>query len=344
VAANLPTPVHRLNTSVFQNSALQVFKDLDIDLYVKRDDMSGGPELGGNKIRKLEFLLADALSNEKTDCVVTIGGDQSNHCRATASAARLVGLEPHLILRTRTAVSVGSNKNKTNKHDEAGDEKLGLKGNILFDRLVGSQIYTVTPGEYGRFGQAALLEQLQYLLKTQSRNPYLIPVGGSNALGTWGYLEAVQELMSQLEESSLELDHVVFACGSGGTLTGIALGIHLYHQYYKRHHSPHCHAVGVCDSPDYFYERMAEIGEGMGMSHPAMQSALSDVRNWTTVHNGKGQGYAVSRPEEMEMIQQFARDTGIVLDPVYSGKAMYHFVTDTLRKEPEKYRGTKVLF
>lgn len=114
--ANLPTPLYRI-----------MYKDLP--LYIKRDDMTGGVELGGNKIRKLEFLLADALASDYT-AVVTIGGEQSNHCRATAAAARMVGLEPHLILRTKRAI-----------------DDFGYTGNILIDRMVGSTIYTCTPGE-----------------------------------------------------------------------------------------------------------------------------------------------------------------------------------------------------
>jgi 1-aminocyclopropane-1-carboxylate deaminase/D-cysteine desulfhydrase-like pyridoxal-dependent ACC family enzyme len=101
----------------------------DLSFYIKRDDMTGGVDLGGNKIRKLEFLLADALANDYNS-VVTIGGEQSNHCRATAAAARMVGLEPHLILRTTRDPS-----------------DLRYTGNILIDRMVGSKIYTCTPGE-----------------------------------------------------------------------------------------------------------------------------------------------------------------------------------------------------
>ena len=137
--ANLPTPIHVLDTSKFQDySLLRILHDVNVTLNIKRDDMAGGPELGGNKIRKLEFLLADALS-KGCDSVVTIGGEQSNHCRATACAARLVGLEPHLILRTNKAT-----------YEENGDEALGMKGNILYDRLAGSTIYTCAPGEVRR--------------------------------------------------------------------------------------------------------------------------------------------------------------------------------------------------
>jgi D-cysteine desulfhydrase len=208
--ANLPTPVYKLSpTNATPNSILQKLADLDISLWIKRDDMSGGVETGGNKIRKLEFLLADALANNYKS-VVTIGGEQSNHCRATAAAARMVGLEPHLILRTARADQI-----------QTGVDDVGYTGNILFDRMVGSTIYTCTTGEYGRVGSVQLVQRVcKHLENTQQKGaPYPIPVGGSNALGTWGYINAVDELLTQWKslESQPSLDHVVFASGSGGT-------------------------------------------------------------------------------------------------------------------------------
>ena len=208
--ANLPTPVYKLSpTNATPNSLLQKLADLDISLWIKRDDYTGGVETGGNKIRKLEFLLADALANNYKS-VLTIGGEQSNHCRATAAAARMVGLEPHLILRTARADDI-----------QTGAADVGYTGNILFDRMVGSTIYTCTPGEYGRVGSVQLVNRVcAHLENTHEKGaPYPIPVGGSNALGTWGYINAVDELVTQWEsfESQPSLDHVVFACGSGGT-------------------------------------------------------------------------------------------------------------------------------
>jgi len=138
--ANLPTPLHRVlpvQRSLSSNgtSVLKKIADNDISLFIKRDDMSGGVELGGNKIRKLEFLLADALK-QGCDSVVTIGGEQSNHCRATASAARMVGMEPHLILRTNRADALWE-----------GMEDFGVTGNIMINRIVGSKSSTVVHRE-----------------------------------------------------------------------------------------------------------------------------------------------------------------------------------------------------
>ena len=191
---NLPTPLYRMNPFTGSHG---------INFFVKRDDMTGGPELGGNKIRKLEFLLADALANNY-DSVVTIGGEQSNHCRATAAAARMVNLEPHLILRTKRATDL------TN---------FGYTGNILVDRMVGSTLYTCTPGEYGRVGSNELVRRLCAYIESEgdenNNRPYPIPVGGSNGLGSWGYINGVYELLQQWESSNVgSLHHVVFACGS----------------------------------------------------------------------------------------------------------------------------------
>jgi D-cysteine desulfhydrase len=250
--ANLPTPLYRMTG---RSNIFQKLDDLGISFFIKRDDATHGVELGGNKIRKLEFLLADALASN-CDSVVTIGGEQSNHCRATAAAARMVGLDPHIILRARSA-----------------DSDLGLVGNLLVDRMVGSSIYTCTPGEYGRIGSEELVARLCAHLKTAGKRPYPIPVGGSNAIGSWGYIHAVDELVSQwkiLEKHAGRLDHIVFACGSGGTATGIALGIALAHGAATgaSPHIPHVHAIGVCDSPDYFYSYIAKIADDMGLRLP----------------------------------------------------------------------------
>jgi len=249
----------------------------------------------------------------------------------------MVGLEPHLILRTKRA----------DKVREDPDE-IGVTGNILFDRMVGSTIYTCTPGEYGRMGSNEMVSRLcQHLSKSQENDgcrPYPIPVGGSNGIGTWGYINGVEELLDQWNSITSEpsLDHVVFACGSGGTAAGIGLGLALAHPKPK---GPAIHAIGVCDSPDYFYGHISQIAQEMGFVGKDGVSTENFVRNAMQVHQGKGLGYAASTPEELEFITSFAVETGIVLDPVYSGKALYQFVQQILETdEGEKFRGKNVLF
>ena len=249
---NLPTPLHSLGLT-----NLCDVNGISFNMFVKRDDMSGGVEMGGNKIRKLNFLLADALAGGY-DSVVTIGGEQSNHCRATAAAARMVGLDPHLILRTR-------------KSYVDDNEMLGTTGNLLYDRFVGATIYTCTPGEYGRVGSNALLKKVCGDLQRMGKVPYLINVGGSNGIGTWGYIDAIDELVSQItsysqnvgedstNESLINIDHIVFACGSGGTAAGISCGVALAFSNERNLHLPQVHAIGVCDSPEYFYNEILNI-------------------------------------------------------------------------------------
>lgn len=356
--ANLPTPIHLIGTNTRtqqqqsnnnnnHNSIISRLKELNIKLYIKRDDATGGVELGGNKLRKLEFLLADALARG-CDSVVTIGGEQSNHCRATAAASRMVDLSPNLILRTRRA----------DKIHEKTDE-LGFEGNILFDRMLGSTIYTCTPGEYGRIGSNKLVQHVcDYIAKNDGGKPYAIPVGGSNGVGSWGYINAVDELMNQMESmkqddntssSDFTLDHVVFATGSGGTAAGISLGISMAYGSLGQNHPvatdqpcPKLHAVGVCDDPEYFYETMALIADEMGASLDTTTEQF--IREAVTVHHGKGRGYALSTEEELDFILQFSIETGIALDPVYSGKALYHFVKHVIENDAESYRNKNILF
>ncbi|KAL3822260.1 hypothetical protein ACHAXA_005893 [Cyclostephanos tholiformis] len=328
---------------------LSRLRELNVRLYVKRDDATGGVEIGGNKIRKLEFLIADAKANGH-DSVVTVGGEQSNHCRATAAACRMVGLSPYLILRTARADGI---------RDERDD--IGWTGNILFDRIVGSTIYTCTPGEYTRLGSTNLVAGVCDDIKRRGKqfNPYPIPVGGSNAIGTWGYIDAVDELMRQIEDarcddpsSEIAPDHVVFATGSGGTATGIAVGLSLAYGSLGVGHPatigksapPRVHAVGVCDNPDYFYRTMSSIANDMGIKLPDDRTTEEFMREIVTVHNGKGRGYAFSSDEELDFIVRFAIETGIALDPVYTGKALYHFFTNVLEGDPEAYRGKTILF
>jgi D-cysteine desulfhydrase len=192
-------------------------------------------------------------------------------------------------------------------------------------------------------------------IPNKSSNPYPIPVGGSNALGTWGYIEGVNELIQQqLVSAGRGIDSIVVATGSGGTLAGIVLGLMLYyHQYSEQqqigilHHRPVVHAVGVCDDPNYFYKKLDQISEEMGYYSTATDASTTlrnEIEDWVKIHQGKGRGYAQSTPEELEFIQQFAQCTGIALDPVYTGKALYHFVHEVVKKKPETYRNSRVLF
>ncbi|KAG2486910.1 hypothetical protein HYH03_014409 [Edaphochlamys debaryana] len=304
----LPTPIHEWRLPGLPEGCR---------VLIKRDDLSGC-QMSGNKVRKLEFLMDGAVAGGH-DCVLTIGGVQSNHARATAVAAKYLGLDCHLILRTSRQLV---------------DSDPGLIGNLLVERMAGATVHMVTKEEYAQYGSEALLERLRAELEAQGRKPYVIPVGGSNALGTWGYLQAVDEIVRQaadLEPKYGKITDVAMACGSGGTTAGLALGCHL---------SPlraRVHAYGVCDTPDYFYGYVDHLLAGLGWRRP------DGSRGLMRAVQARGAGYAMSTEEELETARAVSDATGVVLDPVYSGKAV-HGLLKEMRADPGAWRGRTVLF
>ena len=244
-----PTPIHQ-----FKIPALEEY---GLDIWIKRDDLTSF-DLSGNKVRKLEFILADVLEGDY-DSVITIGGLQSNHARATAVAARQLGLNPHLILRTPKTV-----------------EEIDLTGNLLWNRLVDSTIHLVTPGTYGQIGSDNLVAQLHEKLLSEGKKPYSIPMGGSNTLGAFGYMETIKEIIDQ----GIIYDHIVFASGSGGTVAGMAIGAKLSGLTSK------IHSIGVCDNPKYFYDHLREISIDLGLDF----SKLGQPEDWVSMYDGQGLG------------------------------------------------------
>eukprot|EP01039_Chlorochromonas_danica_P001186 gene1186-1296_t len=308
-----PTPIQHLG-------GMAEFAERELDLWMKRDDLSSF-DLSGNKVRKLEFLLADAVE-KKHDSVITIGGIQSNHCRATAVAARQLGLDPYLILRTPKPLRE--------------DEEIGLVGNLLFDRMVDSNIFTVSASNYHRIGSLSLCHSLENRLREEGRNPYVIPVGGSNVLGALGYTECVREIAALASSATpLAFDHIVFACGSGGTFAGMALGVLLSGL------PAHVHAVAVCDTPQAFLEHLKEVAEAWDVD----LSQRGDLESWCHVYDGQGIGYARSSDQELTYLADVAKRTGVLLDPVYSGKAFFHLVHKLLAQDTSLFKkGDRVLF
>lgn len=310
---HLPTPL--------MPWACPALKELGVQWTMKRDDLSG-LELSGNKVRKLELLMAEALAGS-FDCVVTVGGLQSNHCRATAAAARLVDLEPHLVL------VVG---------DAAVNQDPGLKGNLLVDRLLGAKIHLCAASDYRKCGgdltaMDKLSETLAAQLRAEGRRPFVVPVGGSTAMSAWAYIQAVDELCAQAtpngDPSDLPFDHIVFAAGTGGTATGIALGCHLAGVKSK------LHGVNIQHTPELYYETIKkEVGVLSGEEHA--------VEQWLCIHNGAGAGYGRTTPEQLSFIKDVAT-SGVLLDPVYTGKALHTFCDHALA-HPSEFRGARILF
>ncbi|XWS60797.1 hypothetical protein CRYUN_Cryun07bG0068200 [Craigia yunnanensis] len=302
---HLPTPIHKWNLpNLPQNT----------EVWLKRDDLSG-MQLSGNKVRKLEFLMAEAVE-QGADCIITIGGIQSNHCRATAVAAKYLNLDSYLILRTSKLLV---------------DEDPGLTGNLLVERFVGAHIQLISKEEYAKIGSAALTNVLKEKLLKEGRRPYVIPVGGSNSLGTWGYIEAMREIEQQLQirTNRVKFDDIVVACGSGGTIAGLSLGSWLGALKAK------VHAFCVCDDPDYFYDFVQGLIDGL--------QAGVNAHDIVSILNAKGLGYAINTSEELKFVKEIATATGVVLDPVYSGKAAYGMMKD-MAENPKKWEGRKILF
>ena len=297
--AQRPTPLRRWRVPNLPSG---------IELWIKRDDQTG-ITLSGNKARKLEFLLADALQRG-ADTVITCGGIQSNHARATAVAARELGLDSHLLLNHRQT-----------------DRNPGLVGNLLLDRLVGARIHLITYEEYQE--RERLMQELADRLSAQGRKPYLIPEGGSNALGSWGYLEAVREIQEQAFAAGVDFTDVVFACGSGGTAAGLALGVKLSGWPVR------VHAVNVCLNAEYFHKKVGSIVQGMGADYSPADLDILD--------GYFGLGYAKSRPEELALMRDVARATGVILDPVYTGKA-FNGLWNELSVRSARFKGSKILF
>jgi D-cysteine desulfhydrase len=270
---------------------------LSVDLWIKRDDATGGAE-AGNKVRKLELLLGDAVARG-ADTVITCGGLQSNHARATALACASVGLSCVVLLRVV----------------DPEHTKLPLQGNVLLDRMVGAEVRLVSHAEYAQRG--AVMESVASDLRLRGRRPYVIPEGGSNGLGSLGYVECMREVHQQmslgLAGGDAPFDVVVHACGSGGTAAGVALGASRWGV------AKAIRAIAVCDDAAYFEKTIGRIVE----EARAWDRSLGEPAPLTVDDRAKGPAYAVSTPEQRATIVRVARASGLVLDPVYTGKAMH---------------------
>jgi D-cysteine desulfhydrase len=283
-------------TPIWHNRALDAL--LGFELWVKRDDMTSGAA-AGNKIRKLEYLLADALAHGAT-AVVTCGGLQSNHARATALLARELGLQPVLLLRTPDPA--------------APPEPVG---NLLLDRLVGADIRLVTPEQYR--GRAQLMAELASELSGRGERAYLIPEGGSNGVGGFGYLAAVEELADQQTAGDLpeDLELLAVACGSGGTAAGLALGLTRFPQVARR-----AAAFAVCDDHAYFEEKIGRIAAEAQALDPTLDAEAA-LRVLDIYDGYKGPAYGVPTTEQLDFVVAVARASGLVLEPTYTGKALF---------------------
>ncbi len=289
---------------------------LGVDLWIKRDDATGGAE-AGNKVRKLEWLLGDALARgAKT--IVTCGGLQSNHARATALVCASLGLACVLFLRV----------------EERFPTQLPCTGNVLLDRMAGAEIRLISPADYAQRG--AVMESAAIDLRERGQRPYVVPEGGSNGLGALGYVECMREIGEQtrrgLGGGDAPFAVVVHACGSGGTAAGIALGAARFGI------AKSVRAMAVCDDAAYFEKTIARIV----LEARSWDETLGEPVPIVVDDASKGPAYGVSTRDQRETIVRVARASGLVLDPVYCGKAMHGLKAAVERGDIA--RGARVLF
>ena len=306
--AQLSTPVQPLP---------RLGEKLGVDLYVKRDDLTGAA-LSGNKIRKLEFVLADALARQ-ADTIITCGGAQSNHCRATAVAAAMLGLHCRLLLRTPDPANPPS-----------------AEGNILLDRMAVAEIVWFTPADYTQ--RDDFMKREGALLETSGRKAYLIPEGASNALGAWGYIRAAEELVNDIANlpgGASQPCTIINAAGSGGTSAGLVLGAKLFDL------NARIVSINVCDDREYFVNAIGDICE-QAIADYQLEVEFSRERDIEIIDGYVGRGYALSQHAELELLYETARTEGIFFDPVYTGKAFFGMVQE-LNNNPNCF-GDRVIF
>jgi D-cysteine desulfhydrase family pyridoxal phosphate-dependent enzyme len=272
-------------------------------ILIKRDDLTG-LALGGNKARKLEFLLASALA-EGANTVITTGAADSNHCRMTAAAAQRLGLRCVLLLGATV-------------------DDPPYQGNLLLDRLFDAELhfYDARQGLMGN----RILPRLTEYVRDRGDRPYAFASGGSVGLGALGYALMYEELCAQLEAQGITADHVVFASGSSGTHAGLLLGAALFGERF------HILAINV-DEPTndeleertrlVYTEGAALLGLTADRSMPSLDLRAGYV----------GEGYGIMSTAGAEAIELLARTEGILLDPVYTGKAMAGLIDLTRRGE-----------
>jgi D-cysteine desulfhydrase len=290
--ANLPTNIEKLERFSEKLEGPTI--------YIKRDDQTGA-EISGNKVRKLEYAVAEAIS-QKADTLITCGGIQSNHARATAAVAAKLGLNSCLVLRT--------------------DKPENPDGNHFLAKVLGADIKFVSREKYSS-SRMEIMERIKADLKEKGRIGYILPEGASNGIGTFGYYNAMEEILEQEKELDIKFDAVVVAIGSGGTYAG------LFYANKVLKNTAKIIGFNVCDDAEYFKKGISNI---LKESFEYTDEDITFTKNDIDIIDGYvGDGYAISKPEELSFIMDLAKLEGVILDPVYTGKAMYG-----LAKEIEK--------
>lgn len=303
--AHLPTPLE------FLENLTRVLGGPNI--YIKRDDCTGLAS-GGNKTRKLEFLIADAIEN-KADTVITQGAVQSNHARQTVAAARKCGLACEILLENRT---------------ESTDRDYLESGNVFLDRLFGAAVTSFAKDTDMDEAMQARAEAL----RTEGRNPYIIPGGGSNAIGALGYVNCALETLTQANDMGLKIDHFVTATGSAGTQAGLVVGLEATNSQIP------LLGIGVRapkeKQEENVYQLACKTSEHMGI--PGVVARDKVVADSSYV----GGGYGVPTDSMIEAVTMMAQEEAILMDPVYSGKGLAGLIDYIRNRRFEK--GQNIVF
>ncbi len=298
-----PTPLHLLK---------RLSEQFGYQIYIKRDDQTG-LATGGNKTRKLEYLIQEAL-DEGYDTVITAGAQQSNHCRQTAAACVTAGLECHLLLNKK--------KPKT------------FQGNLLLDNLLGANLHFSTKNKKGRNED---LNELKTSLEKKGKKVYLIPIGGSNFTGSLGYVSAMKELSVQLSQENIKKPYIFFATSSGGTQSGIMLGEKLFHT------DTILMPVQIDKVKDYELSLENEILDILQEGEIKLQLSKTFKLNDIPVIKGYNFAeYGQLTDNERYAINLLAKTEGILLDPVYTGRAFFGMID--ILKNKKIPAGSNVIF
>lgn len=261
------------------------------DIWIKRDDQTG-MEWSGNKIRKLEYVVADAISMD-CDTIVTEGTSQSNHCRATAAVCARLGLRALLLFRPPPPVDP--------------------QGNHLLDLLLGAQCQSY-PRDLFFDQREHIVANVMEQLRAMGLRPRFTPMGASEPLGCWGYIRAAAEFEQQLSDAGIGECDVVTALSSGGTYAGLLLGQQLHWPRNRR-----LWGVAVSDDPDHHRREVASLCESTAVRYDLPVEL--DPTSFGIVGGYVGDGYAIPYAQALQAIAVLARTEGILLDPVYTGKA-----------------------
>jgi D-cysteine desulfhydrase family pyridoxal phosphate-dependent enzyme len=290
--AFLPTPMHRLKN---------LGESIGIDqLWIKRDDQTG-VSFGGNKTRKLEFVVGDAIAN-KCDTLVTVGGIQSNHCRQTAGVAAVVGMRCILLL--------------------AGEEPEVYTGNLLLDKMLGAEMKFFPDDAPLTLNRR--LDEIVETLQELGLTPYAIPAGAAMPVGVIPYAVAMDELNTQFKENDFFPDRIIVATGTGGTLAGLILGAHILQLDID------LLGITVLSPADEVKERVQDLIERTIQTYPEIESFIPKIN---VDESFMGKGYGLLEDGVVSAIEMFAKMDGIFLDPVYTGKAGLALIRKALAGE-----------